>query len=316
MQKSVKILAKSVFFTLLLFTFFSASGAISIFAANFKGIGVLPANPNPRIPFSDSWFIYNLVPGETKKDAVLISNNTGETIKLKLYAVDGTTTTDGAFALMNEENPRVSVGSWVKFSQNSVTLAPNAAKKINFAISIPNNIASGDHVGGIIAENTKIQQGETINVKTRIGARIYQTVPGELIKKLVLTNVKWSVTKNQKIAFSFDLTNKGNLRIEPTGKLTLKNKLIGQKDEFPFDLRMVLPDKNTTVPVIWEKTPLIAQVNATADITYGTKPSEKIRYELSFFYINKWVKIGLIVLTVVLVLIFLNKTATGKKHKK
>ncbi len=268
-------------------------------AISFKGIGILPAFSNAKIPFSDSWFIYNLLPEEIKNDTVLITNGLDETVKLKIYAVDATTTADGALALMSEVDERTGIGAWTKLSQSTITLGPHEEKKVNFTITMPSNVAPGDYLGGIIIENVKLQKNETINIKTRIGVRIYQTVPGELIKKLILNNFDWRVNQDNKIVFTFSLQNKGNLRVEPQGYLVLNNDLLHREDKVNADLRMVLPGKNTIVPVVWEKTPLIGTIRAKATITYGEAPSDKIVQEIAFFYINKWLKIGLIMLAVI-----------------
>ena len=65
-----------------LFLPFSSAQALSS-----GGVGGYPASPDPNIPHSESWFIYNLDLGESKDDALLVFNTSDETKTVKLYTL-------------------------------------------------------------------------------------------------------------------------------------------------------------------------------------------------------------------------------------
>jgi hypothetical protein len=285
---------KKVFcFFLCLFTIFSAKNA---WAASLGGLGIRPANPDPQSPLTESWFIYNLLPGETKNDAFIVSNTSDKVLSAKLYPVDGTTTSDGSFALLGETEEKKDLGSWVTLSQNQITVNPGEEKIIPFTITIPETASVGDHLGGIILENLEVSKGKGVNVVTRVGVRIYQTIPGELSRKLALENLSWKLVKG-KPTFYFDFRNEGNVHLIPSGKLIIKDGVLGiTLASFDVNLGMVLPGKPTKVPLTWQKSWPLGLFKAKAEIAYGDKPAEKIEKEISFGYVSSSIKGGVFIL--------------------
>src|SRR3990167_3365713 len=121
-------------------------------ALSAGGVGGYPANPDPGVPFSESWFIYNLDLGESKQDAVLVFNTTDEVKAVKLYAVDSTPSNQGNFALKGEDDPRVGIGAWIELSEEVIILEPGKSKEVAFTITIPEDADVGEHSGGIILQ--------------------------------------------------------------------------------------------------------------------------------------------------------------------
>lgn len=298
----------------LLFVLCSLFLVSQVQAAEYGGLGLFPANPDPQNPLTESWFIYNLVPGEQKQDALIIKNTSGTSLSAKIYAVDGTTTADGAFTLNGAQETKKGIGSWVKTSVESVTVAPGAERRVDFTISIPSSTSVGDHSGGIILENLDVKKEKSgVNVVTRVGVRIYETVPGQLIKKLKISDFSWKLV-NDKVVFSFGLENQGNTILNPTGKLYYENSLFGGKGDFDMSLGTVLQDKPTKVPVVWAKTPLIGQVKAKAVVSYGQGENEKLEREISFMYVTNKAKIIAGVLLLITAILFM--LPAFRKRKK
>ncbi len=255
-------------------------------AASFGGLGIYPTNPVEDVPLSSSWFIYNLVPGEEKTDTVTVQNTSEETLSAKIYAVDGTTTRDGAFALLNESDPKKDLGSWVDLPVTKVTLAPGENRQINFDIKVPSGAKVGSHLGGIVLENLKVGEGKGVDVVTRVGVRIYETVPGVLVRLLDLTDLSWKLV-NDKVNLMFKLENSGNVHLDLKGKIEFINQFTGKVVvEEEADLRTVLPEKPTEVPYVWQKTPLLGSYVARVTIDYGNE-AEIIEREVRFMYVTK-----------------------------
>lgn len=272
-------------------------------AASDGGLGVFPANPDPEVPFSSSWFIYNLVAGEVKGDAILISNNSNQQISAKIYAVDATTTKDGAFALREEGEPRLDIGGWVDLDISQVTIEPGEERVIPFTLKIPSDAAVGDHLGGIILENLKAKkaEGQGINIVTRVGVRIYETVPGELIRRLRVNDFSYRL-KNNQVVFSLILENLGNIHLSPQAEIEILDGFFGRKlTSFAVDLRSVFPGKSTEVPFTWEKAPPMGKLIARAKISFGDKPGDTIQQELAFSYLTTKGKAILVLVGLILV---------------
>jgi len=269
----------------------------SVRAAEYGGLGAFPATADPANPLTESWFIYNLINNEEKQDAIIIKNTSDRTLSAKIYPVDGTTTKDGSFTLKGENEAREGVGSWVQTSVDIITLSPGQEQRVPFTIRIPGNAQVGDHTGGIVLENADVNKGKGVNVVTRVGVRIYETIPGQLIRKLEISEFSWDLV-DDKIVFYFGLENKGNTVQTPTGKLLFENSILGGNGQFDLNLGTVLQDKPTRVPVVWKETPLIGKVKGRAVVNFGEGPNDKLEREISFTYVTKKAKIiaGLAVL--------------------
>ena len=162
-----KILFSSLIACLTVFTLPVAS----VLALSSGGVGGYPANPDPSVQYSESWFIYNLDLGESKDDAVLVFNAADEPKAVKIYAVDSTPSNQGNFALKAEGDPNVGVGGWIELSASLVTTnlhsALHFAERIEAGIVKVNQPTTGVAVqapfGGLkkSSSNTFREQGKT-----------------------------------------------------------------------------------------------------------------------------------------------------------
>ena len=303
-----------VFLTILcLSALFALAGTDQARAIEYGMLGGKPANPDPNVENSASWFIYKLNPGEAKEDLLEVNNLFSESWKALIYAADTTPSSSGGFALKQFSEPKLEVGSWVSFypaplpeffqglfkrkdkkilevcrlsreeiqdefdvQNKKVKIKPKveetqfqelekwcagvesvekemASKEklfIPFVIRVPKEVDVGEHTGGVLIqkvepETQKEETGSAIKLTTRVGVRIYETVPGEIIKKLTLGDFK--VIKNFK-EFSFadwfgdpkrpqeylvqsSVKNDGNVSIEQENIIHVKDLLFGKRSE-------------------------------------------------------------------------------------
>ncbi len=285
MNKTVKIFL----FIMLGFLIFSTH----IFAANEGDFGSYPTNYDTSNPKTKSWFIYDLKPGQSKDDSITVVNNSDKTLNIKIYPVDATTTSDGAFALLNENQRQSDVGSWVQMSKSLLTIAPRDRQEVPFTITIPKFATVGDHAGGIIIQEAKppsssSTSGIGLNIVSRVGTRIYETVPGAKVTKLDVRDFTYSIVNNH-LVFSFVMENQGNVILTPNGKIDIKDgsgKIIDAINL--INLGSVFPNKPTTLTAKSNiTTPWFGKFNATVTINYSN--TEAIAKSISFFiYIKDW----------------------------
>ncbi len=172
--------------TPLFLSFLVASFLLIPFAqgASLGGVGGKPANPDLDDGETDQWFVYNLAPGESVEDELLVDNSTDQTVIVKLYPADSTPSTDGGFALDQEVESRDDVGAWVTLSQTGLTLGPRESVVVPFTLSVPDDpsLDVGEHAGGILIQPVveNVDQGG-IQLQLRTGVRIYVTLPGAVV---------------------------------------------------------------------------------------------------------------------------------------
>lgn len=313
-----KLICSILYAVIILFIFNSPSLAITA-----GSIGAGPTRYSEKDPRTRSWFIYTYSPGEVRNDSVTVENLGTEQVTLKVYPADSTTTSDGTFTLKAEGDEKNSVGSWIKMSSSLVTLAPNEKKDITFTVSVPPNTPPGDYSGGIIFENTRpnVQQNKnrTVNIISRIGVRIYASVPGAEQLNLEVKNFKYTVVDN-KLHFSFTADNKGVVNIKPYGMLQIKDILgktiasIPLNDQFdiitPGD-EPVLINIPTNLDV-----PLLNRYTANLAVYYS--PTKSAVASISFMP-NPWsMYIVVFIMLLLIVLIAGHKyilITTPKTHK-
>lgn len=198
-------------------------------AADFGGVGGSPANPDPNIPHSKEWFIYALNPGEKKEDVIIVRNNDEVAVDVLLYPADSDRSTDGGFALKQFVEPKEKVGKWITLSVSELHLEPGEAKEVPFTIEIPNDpqLDVGEHTGGILIQKKNqqpIEAGGGMQLLTRVGVRVYVTLPGEIIKKLEITDFKTKLDSKRKMyTVSTTIRNSGNISQEITIKTRVTN---------------------------------------------------------------------------------------------
>lgn len=306
-KKIIQILITSIIFLTIPFA--------STLAIEYFSIGGKPANPDPAIPNSDSWFIYNLDLGESKEDEIIVINTFDEELDLLVYAADGLRSSGGGFAVKQYIEPKEHVGSWVRFyplpipetflplfeeleesileicsldlqdediwdneifqekpeqedielleewcegeEEVRLTIPSKDREQISFIITIPDTASVGEHTGGIMIQRVRAQEDiseQGITLTTRVGVRIYQTVPGDIIRDIKINSFTFNKLYREfeferifnrdlppeEIMITTEIANSGNTSVNFT-----ENIVITQ--EFPRKETTVIEDRKFQV---------------------------------------------------------------------
>jgi len=285
-------------------------------AITAEGVGVSPAYPNSNIKNSDVWFVYNLDRGESITDYLKLVNVSSEkTMKVKIYPVDAVVSSQGVFNPLDEADPKKDIGAWIKMSESEVSLAPQETRIIPFTLTIPEDASVGDHLGAIIAEKGELTpSGQAgLSIKTRVGIRVWNTVPGEIVKNLQISNVSWEII-NKKLSpktttlekirtalglnkegfITLSLKNDGNVHLMPKGNIEIRDIFGGWVATLDnISLGTSALSQTTTVPIKWEKPSLFGRLTAKITVLYGdnqTATAEKS------FWIIPWTLIFIVIL--------------------
>ena len=188
----MKYFKKSILVSLLLFALVSFLGLSSVQAIEYGGLGIRPHQGDGE---TRDWFIYASWPGEAIEDKVDITNYSDEPIEVKIYPVDAEILKDGAFAPKAEDAPRVDVGAWTTLTASELSLPPSQAGTVDFSLTIPENTEAGEYIGAIIAQGKESkelepEEGVTMRVITRVGARVYLTVRGTKVQFLEVKDIE------------------------------------------------------------------------------------------------------------------------------
>lgn len=285
-------------------------------AISAEGVGVSPAYPNPDVKGSDVWFIYNLDRGESVTDYIKLANVSSEkTMKVKLYPVDAVVTKQGVFGPLDETDPRKDIGAWIKISVSEVNLGPQETRIIPFTLTIPEDASVGDHLGAIIAEKGELEPSVQpgLSIKTRVGIRVWETVPGEIVKNLQISTVSWEI-ENKKLTakpttlekiktalglnkegfFNLDLKNEGNVHLMPTVNIEITDIFGGWVATIDSASLGTAPLNQTiTSQVKWEKPALFGWLTAKITLFYGDNQTATAKKS---FWIVPWTLLFIVIL--------------------
>ena len=314
---------KSIVGGLLIFGFGVFFGLPSVRAIEYGGLGVSPnvSEVDEKNPLTKSWFIYTLEPGEIKEGKVDIVNLSDEPENIKIYPVDAVTTKDGAFAPEPEDKKRIDVGAWTTLAESEVFLEPREIKTVNFTIKVPKDVEVGDHMGAIIIQAKKPAEemgGTGLRISTRVGARMYITIPGEIVREW---EFKEFISKKQeeKITFYLTFINRGNTRIRTKGEIEITNIFGKVDDVLRIPEREIFPGKTITIPIQWNKVLLLGKFRARAAVSDDS--SQILNRELTFLVfppqrISLPIGVSLGVFSILLAVLFILIGRKSKKQKR
>lgn len=205
-------------------------------AAASNGLwSIFPATPPGRQP--NPYVEVSLSPGHPYLGSVVIENLTTAPLVLNLYAADGLNTSSGALALRRRGDAQVGIGSWTHLGQDQVTVPVRKKVVVPFAIDAPPNAAPGDHVGGIVAEQTQGTPSSSgslpVTVVQAVAVRIYARVRGPLHPALAVSGTTMELRGGGAAAFGgtvaakvhFTVTNRGNVAFDPRTSVSLSTPL-------------------------------------------------------------------------------------------
>lgn len=229
--------------------------------------------------YGSAWFRYRLESGKTQTDSITIANDSAVTRRVVVYPVDATATQGGALAMRNQSEPRIGVGAWINLSDTILTLMPFEHRNLPFALAVPLGTSVGDQVGGIMVEeqvpsSTTTQQGVHIQVVSRLGVRVYETVPGMARPSLEIT--RFTALPSFRMHFTLTLANTGNVTIQPRGTVVLMGIFGFNREQITLPPLTLLPKRTATVELVSSHGHLLANAGqAKLNLTFGTTHSAR-----------------------------------------
>jgi hypothetical protein len=202
-----------------------------------QGVGVIPSNPDPNIPLTKAWIMKTVEAGKSIEGSVEIQNNNDTESEIRILAKDATQTTDGSFTFKDNSDKDTKVGSWVKLEKDSIKLPPKTSQTIAYTINVPEGTSAGEYAGVISVQSAPTSQSSGVQLVTRVGTRIYITVPGDLKTSIQAKTFEFVEPKSStystfwktagtgkdfdNIFVNLDLQNLGNIYTKTRGQLTL-----------------------------------------------------------------------------------------------
>ena len=253
-----------------------------------------------------------LKPGESKTINVSVSNRLGEerTFDIVTEDIKGSEDPEQTVVLMGNERGPYSLKDFFEYSAASFVL-PHAKKAIvPITIHAPEKAEPGGYYGSVLFKTAPNKTGADgavagAAIVSRIGILFFVTVPGSNDYK---GNLESFITKagsiftKGPIVFQLRFRNSGNIHLDPSGEISIKNMIGTEVDRVPVETWFALPQSLRSREVIWDRGYLMGRYTATAKIDRGYD-DQKDTMSLTFWVIP-WQPIA-IVLGIILVLFFI-----------
>ncbi|NLC31298.1 MAG: LysM peptidoglycan-binding domain-containing protein [Candidatus Moranbacteria bacterium] len=185
-----------------------------------------------------------------------------------------------------------------------VEMESGEKKDLLFVITIPRDADVGEHTGGIFIQKKVVEEnsqadGSKVMLTTRVGVRIYETVPGEIIKKLDFSNfsiaknfsefyLPWDEEKKSKFGeylINSSIKNNGNVSTDFSEKILIFNRLTRKTEVVEGRDFQVLRGDDFVSSLAW-KGPRLGYYNFQKEYRY--KNSAREEQIIQSDSINKW----------------------------
>lgn len=218
------------------------TGVVSAQEAS-EGITMSPVNKH-----------YELRPGDTKSDTLLVINHGSTDYDFTVYASAYDVEAETYSAVTGDiSNPMADVGEWVSFETTSYHLKSGDNVTIPFTVTVPKKVASGAHTGVIYA---KIKPGSSngLIITKSVGLALYANVGASDVRQegRVESIVVPKYIANPPIIVSARYVNTGGSYYVATAQMAVYDlfgtKLGEQSKEFT-----VLPDRPRKIELSVDK---------------------------------------------------------------
>jgi len=226
------------------------------------GIGINPTNSDAAEKFTKGWFVEKLNPGEQVERSVTVSNYSDEEKRVILQGEDYLAGDQGSFSYSDKEELKAT-GKWIQIDAAPVIVPAKKAVNVKFKVAIPKDIKPGEYAGVLaVQEAPKDNKTSGFSVVSRLGARIYITVPGNLETGFKFNNFKFITPDTNQFYKDFlssnfnspfdnmfltlDFKNAGNVFAKLKGKVEVTGPS-GKTSSTNFDRDYAAFDPNITV---------------------------------------------------------------------
>lgn len=211
-----------------------------------------------------------LEPGKPTGFAIAVNNITSFPLPVKGFVRDMTVQ---GMQLDEAAKEKLDASRWFSIEEPDFILQPHQARTIRGTINTPNDAAPGGHYATIYFQPLVPQEAlsaATAYISSRVGALAFLVVKGDIERKAALSKSLSADAPmgHGPIAFSFTVTNTGNVHVLPSGAVTVydwQGKKVGSLDIPPG---LILPNTAKTYDFEWQPPQLIGKYTAELAVKY------------------------------------------------
>jgi len=163
--------------------------------------------------------------------------------------------------LQGDKDGKYGAKDWVVPEMTTFQLKHGERQFFDVTIEVPKNADAGDHYASVLvsapptvdAENTEDRSKPNVMITSRVGALFFVKVKGNIREEGMLRSfaVKEEINKQAPVDFKIIFENKGTVRIQPSGRIEIKNIAGNVVDVVAVNSFNVLRDSFRAVNFQW-----------------------------------------------------------------
>lgn len=253
-----------------------------------------------------------IAPGASYRGTVLVINQGDAEISYRIYATPYSVTGEEYKPYFSPVPGATDITSWFTFGKTDGTLKVAGQDSVAFTIKVPAGTGAGSYYGTIFAETEDKASGSGVITRKRVGSVVYVRVTGQTIEQ---GNVSaWSMPWLQRAPLSgaVKIANTGSVHFQSKVNVTISDLFGSTKFNLERDPK-ILPQKQRSVPIVWDKGASFGLFKVSGNVTYLGK-TQKLPTKIVLIASMPMRIIGLCVLVVFIVgLVFLGKRRVARK---
>ncbi len=208
---------------------------------------------------------YTLPRGGQLRDSLVVVNRGKTPLVLSLYGADVFTTDAGRLDLRGAEVKARDVGAWVQLEQRKVRVPPGQSVDVPFRLALPDSVAPGDHLGGIVTSTA--DQRQVIKIRLRVSGELKPALSVDDLK------VQYAGTPNPlgtgSATVTYTLRNTGNAIVSARQAASVAGPfgLFATQPDQLVDSPQLLPGETWKVSAPIHGVPPTLHLTATVAIT-------------------------------------------------
>jgi len=224
------------------------------------------------------FFTYTLDPGDTVTDYLRVKSFADATQTLTLYPSEAGNAANGDLVLADGAAQPKDLSAWTSLDVQALELPPNGEQLVRIDIQVPPEAEPGDYTQGIVTSQTqqvKQEDGQLVNLDTRLAARVYVRVNGELAPQVEFTGLTDSYEREWWNPFgtaelSYSVQNTGNVRLRASDAVTVEGPFgidLGGPEAGPEILDLLPGSEVVSQPIAIPRVFALLQLTQTVELS-------------------------------------------------
>jgi len=256
-------------------------------------------------------------PGESVTKSLVVTNRKGFDQEFIISAEDfqGSDDPNQTVLLQGGKIGRYSAKDWVHLEMDKFTIKHGERQFFDVTINVPKEADAGDHYVSVLASAApKVEQQESridskpnVVITSRVGALFFIRVKGKTVEDGSLQSFKANRFWYEKPPVSFKIVskNEGTVRLQPSGKIVIKNMFGAIVDSVEIKPFNVLRESMRGLDVNWENQKfLVGRYTANLELDRGYGGQADMR-SVSF-WLMPWKQLGIGLAALVFFILLVN----------